>query len=112
MGRIVHISNMAAWDRAVESGEYRAESLNLEGFIHCSRMEQILKVANTYYPKQVNLKLMWIDTGKLTAELKWEESDGDIFPHLYGQINLDAVIGLVDFPLDSEGVFVRVPQPE
>jgi len=112
MERIVHITSKTAWEGAVESGEYLADSLNLEGFIHCSRKEQILKVANTYYPKQDNLKLMWIDTGKLAAEMKWEESDGDIFPHLYGPINLDAVIAVVDFPPDNKGVFTRVPQPE
>ena len=112
MERIVHISSKEAWDRAVESGDYHAESLIQEGFIHCSRMEQILKVANTYYPKQEGLVLMWMDTGKLMAELRWEESDGDVYPHLYGPINLDAVITVLDFPPDEEGIFNEVPQPE
>ena len=111
MERIVHISTRDAWKKAVESGDYHHDSLVQEGFIHCSRMEQILKVANTFYPGKEGFVLMWIDTGNLTAELRWEESDGDVYPHLYGPINLDAVITVLDFPPDEEGSFVEVPQP-
>jgi len=111
MEMIVHICRKAIWDQAVGSGEYRAESLIQEEFIHCSKKEQVLKVANAYYSKQEDLVLVWMDTGKLAAELRWEESDGDIFPHLYGQINLDAVITVLNFPPDNEGIFAEVPQP-
>jgi uncharacterized protein (DUF952 family) len=110
MDMIVHICKMENWDAAWDLGEYWAESLKVEGFIHCSRPGQVLKVANTYYPEGEDLGLLWIDLQRLTAELKWEDSDGDVFPHLYGPLNLDAVAAFVDFPHDSDGVFRTVPK--
>ena len=110
--KIAHISTKADWIKAEEIGEYRAESLDSEGFIHCSRLEQLLKVANVFYPKQADLVLIWMDPERLASELKWEESDGDVYPHLYGPVNLDAVATVLDFPPNSDGYFVRVPSPK
>ena len=93
---------------ASQIGEYRAASLELEGFIHFSRPEQVLRVANAYYPGQLDLVLLWIDPQKLAAELRWESSDWDIFPHLYGALNLDAVVKVVDFAPDNDGIFRQV----
>ena len=112
MERIVHICRRGEWITAQDLGKYESESLTDEGYIHCSRPEQVLKVANAYFPKQVDLVLIWIDPQKLTAELRWEVSDGDIFPHVYGPLNLNAVVSTVDFLPDAEGNFLTLPKPE
>jgi len=106
---IVHICRKEEWKSAQQVGVYEAESLHLEGFIHCSRHEQVLKVANAYFQGNDDLVLLCIDQVKLTGELLWEDSDGDVFPHLYGSLNLDAVIAVVDFPPESDGVFRTLP---
>jgi uncharacterized protein (DUF952 family) len=49
MDHILHICSLEDWQAAQAAGEYRADSLEAEGFIHCSRPEQILGVANRYY---------------------------------------------------------------
>jgi len=105
MDKIVHICEKSFWAAAQEMGEYRTASMDQEGFIHCSRPEQVLRVANTFYPGLPDLVLLWIEPQKLVAELHWEPSDGDIFPHLYGPLNLDAVIKVVDFPPGNDGIF-------
>ena len=111
MDTILHICQKEAWELARQLGVYQAESLKLEGFIHCSRPEQVLKVASTYFLGVNDLVLLWIDPGKLTGELRWEDSEGDVFPHIYGSLNLDAVIAVVDFPPDADGFFRTLPQP-
>jgi uncharacterized protein (DUF952 family) len=106
---IVHICSEAAWANAESEGQYVADSLEVERFIHCSRPEQVLKVANHFYPKMSNLVLLWIDTRLLSAELRWELSDGEVYPHLYGPLNIVAVVGVFEFAPDRDGVFRNLP---
>ena len=107
---ILHLCNRTAWQAAQQQGEYRAASLDSEGFIHCSRPEQILKVANAYYPGAQNMVLLWIVPERLQPQLRWETSDQDTFPHLYGPLNLDAVTAVTDYPPDPDGTFRTPPQ--
>ncbi len=116
---IYHITRREAWETARRRGEYRAPSLEEEGFIHCSTAEQVEAVANTFYRGQRGLVLLMIDPARLTAEVRWEapsppagaEStlEGVIpsrFPHVYGPINLDAVAKVFSFEPESDGRFV------
>ena len=102
---ILHICQRSDWLTAKEVGSYLADSLETEGFIHCSRVEQVAKVANAYYRGVEDLVLLHIAADKLWAELKWEDSDGDIFPHVYGPINLDAVTRVGKFSPGESGNF-------
>ena len=77
----------------------------MEGFIHLSRPDQILKVANAFYRGLTDAILLWIDPARLNAELRWETVDADVFPHLYGPLNLEAVVAVSDLQPDSAGVF-------
>ena len=106
---ILHLCPRGEWVSAQAAGEYRAASLRAEGFIHCSRPGQILKVVNTFYRQVPDLVLLWLNPRKLTAELRWEAADGDEFPHLYGPLNLDAVIRVRDFLPDADGVYRKLP---
>jgi uncharacterized protein (DUF952 family) len=106
---IVHICSRSDWEAALKCGVYQAESLADSGFIHCSLPSQALDVANRYFPGRKDLLLLWIDPGKLTAEVRWESSDSEIFPHVYGPIELNAVTATLDFPSDEDGVFRRLP---
>jgi uncharacterized protein (DUF952 family) len=109
---ICHICQIQTWEEARRYGLYKAESLEYEGFIHCSSPEQILQVANTYYSGVNDLVILWIDPLALTAELRWELSEGSVFPHIYGPLNLSAVIGVIDFTPDDDGVFRNMAFPD
>lgn len=93
---IYHVTTKAAFEKAQLLGYYEAESLALEGFIHCSTQEQVKGVLERYFNGQNNLVQLVIDCSKLTHTLKFElaPSVGEEFPHVYGVINLDAIIGV------------------
>jgi uncharacterized protein (DUF952 family) len=109
MDPLVHICPLEDWKTAQIMGEYRALSLAAEGFIHCSRPEQIIDVANRYYAGRTDLILISISPSKLVEVLRWETSEGEIYPHLYGALNLTAVLGISTFPPDADGVFRSLP---
>lgn len=103
---IHHITTSTAWQQAQNDGAYTADSLVSEGFIHFSTAEQIIATANRFYRGQTDLVLLSIDPQKLTAALLYEESEpGQLFPHLYGPLNLDAVVETRDFPPGPDGSF-------
>ncbi len=110
MEPIVHICSKQDWQAAQAAGEYRADSLVSEGFIHFSIPEQALDTANRYYSGQSDLLLIWVDPIKLGAELRWEPSSGDVYPHLYGPLNLAAVYFCAEFSPDLDGVFRELPK--
>ena len=97
---IYHVVTEANWQNALQTagsggqGFYEAESLAKEGFIHTSKAEQVARVLERYYKNQSNLFLLHIDETKLTAPLKYElaPSVNEEFPHIFGQLNLDAVV--------------------
>jgi uncharacterized protein (DUF952 family) len=110
---IYHITSRSAWGEAHQSGEYRAESLESEGFIHCSTEAQVLPVIEKFYMGQPDLLLLMIDPALLTSDLKWEPPsggapppgvpEGDLFPHIYGPLNLEAVVKAVDLESKPDG---------
>ncbi len=102
---ILHITHQDQWQQALQTELYYADSLLTEGFIHCSAPEQIVGVANRFYRGQDSLVLLCIDPDRVTAAIKYEAVDGQVFPHLYGALNLDAVINVLDFPVNPDGIF-------
>ncbi|HAV78444.1 MAG TPA: DUF952 domain-containing protein [Anaerolineae bacterium] len=113
---IFHITTRTAWDEAQAKGEYTAESLATEGFIHCSTLAQVLPVADNFYKGQSDLVLLMIEPTLLSPTLKWEAPsggtpppgvpEGDPFPHVYGPINLNAVVSALDFIRDANDDWV------
>jgi uncharacterized protein (DUF952 family) len=102
---IVHIIARRDWEQAQLSGEYRAASLATEGFIHGSQPEQVLRVANRFYCGIPDLLVLWIDPQRLSAPIRYEASDGEIFPHIYGALNLDCVIRVSELSPEADGVY-------
>jgi uncharacterized protein (DUF952 family) len=114
---IYHITSRTAWDEAQQRGDYRAESLETEGYIHCSTHSQVLPVAENFYQGQSGLILLVIESTVLSSTLKWESPsggtpplgvpDGDLFPHIYGPINLNAVVKILDLNTDPNNKFIH-----
>lgn len=121
MPLIYHITHRSEWEAAQAIGDYRADSLVSQGFIHNSKADQVARVANAIYAGERDLILLVIDTDKLSAPLKYEppdttvpadHEDAELFPHLYGALNLTAVVEVLDFPPGEDGVFVFIyPHP-
>ncbi|HFO1050234.1 MULTISPECIES: DUF952 domain-containing protein [Bacillus cereus group] len=94
------------WEIAKINGEINEASLKEEGFIHCSFFEQALNVAAKYFIHEVDVLLLTIDPSLVKAEIKYElASNGQEYPHVYGAINIDAIID-VDPLLKEKGEFI------
>lgn len=102
---IHHITTRPEWDTALAEGAYRADTLASEGFIHASTREQVLDVANARFRGTPSLVLLLIDPDRVEAELRWEESEAGQppYPHIYGPLNVDAVVDVVSFPEGPDG---------
>ena len=103
----------------MSAGQYVAPSLKSAGFIHCSTITQALPVAEQYYKGQSGLVLLVIDPARLASDLKWEPPSegapppgvrtGESFPHIYGPINLDAIVQTLDLAIGPDGHFALPP---
>jgi uncharacterized protein (DUF952 family) len=111
---IIHITTHKEWEKAKQHGEYIAPSLVSEGFIHCSTIKQTIDTASLFFKGQHGLALLCIDENKLKPICKYEDPTGggkhdpnvgNLFPHIYGPVNISAVIKVVDFPAQENGVF-------
>ncbi len=98
MSTIYHITTRPEWQLAKETGQYESRSLKEEGFIHCSEKRQVAEVLERYFLEKKNLVELVIDTDKLTSQLiyDWSPSLEDTFPHIYGPINIDAVVEVTE----------------
>ncbi len=93
MDHIYHITKSSWWNKFSSSDDYESETLQEEGFIHCSTRAQVDGVLERYYANQKGLVLLYINASLLRAELKYEVATfGQSFPHVYGKINKDAII--------------------
>ena len=103
---ILHITTAPEWKAAQSAGEYRAPSLDDEGFIHCSLPTQVTHVADWFYRDIPDLVLLCIEPGELTSEVRWEPSADSFageFPHVYGPIDLEAVVDVVPWSRGADG---------
>jgi uncharacterized protein (DUF952 family) len=104
---IYHITTRKDWLEAQRAGAYRADSLHSQGFIHCSTRAQILPVAGRYYPGRTDLMILSIEEEKVQSPVRYENLEGgaELFPHIYGELNLDAVAKAADFSPNDDGTF-------
>jgi uncharacterized protein (DUF952 family) len=108
---IFHITKRNQWEEAKASGVYRTGNLANQGFIHCSTGEQIISVANGLFHGQSDLVLLSIETEKVRSRIQYENLEGgtNLFPHIYGPLNVDAVVTTVDFKPQPDGSF-KLPE--
>ncbi|EFO80437.1 hypothetical protein OSCT_1662 [Oscillochloris trichoides DG-6] len=95
---IYHIATRTDWDTSLATGIYITDSLHREGFIHCSTHEQLAATAVRFFAGRDDLVLLQIDPTRLDVDLRYEEGEpGILFPHLYGPLDLSAVIAAHPF---------------
>ena len=94
---IYHIVLPEVW-AAFDTQLYRARSLETEGFIHCSFSEQLEGVIDRYYKDKDDVIVLGIETDELMSRVLFEPSTGnDIYPHIYGPVNRDAIVSVVSW---------------
>lgn len=103
---ILHICKREQWEKAKLDGVYCADTLDSHGFIHCSTYEQIIRVANDQFLGQKGLVLLCIVVSKVRSKIRYELSRNDeLYPHIYGPLNIDAVTNVTNFEVTKDGNF-------
>ena len=108
---IYHIATAPDWALAQRDGQYttstRDRTLAEEGFIHASTAGQVAPVANAYYRGVPDLVVLVIDPGRVGPEIRYELVPGSDapYPHIYGPLNTDAVVGTRPLDPGPDGEF-------
>jgi uncharacterized protein (DUF952 family) len=103
---IYHVSLKDDFLAFVNSNLYSPPSLKEEGFIHCSLGGKIgTIVLNKYFSSvKTEIVILKIETSKVVSMVKFEDPSplplpgdktypsGTKFPHIYGPLNLDAIV--------------------
>lgn len=104
---LFHITTKENWKKYSKSGNYEPESLEEEGFIHCSTGDQVQETANTLFSDRDEILLLIIDGTMFREDIKYErdEESGQKFPHLYCSINTNAIIDKISVKAEDDGTF-------
>ncbi|MDN3955844.1 DUF952 domain-containing protein [Sporolactobacillus laevolacticus] len=105
---ILHCLKQNSWEKAKNSLYYGKEQIEADGFIHCSSIENFWRVAPNFKNIKEQMLLLCIDTNKVESQIKWGDDDncGREYPHIYGELNTDAIVNVVPFLRDEQGNFV------
>ncbi|MDQ0455275.1 uncharacterized protein (DUF952 family) [Rhizobium paknamense] len=102
---IYKILSEELWQEAEKAGVFAGAPVDhADGFIHLSTAAQVRETAERHFTGQSGLLLAAVDPGTLGDALRYEPSrGGDLFPHLYGSLPLNAVLWIKPLPLGADG---------
>ena len=99
---IYHIVLPEVW-AAFHSDLYSHPSLEAEGFIHCSFADQLDAVIQRYYSGHERVIVLEIESDRLMSRMIKEPStNSEIYPHIYGMINRDAIVRTFERPTTTD----------
>ncbi|MDP9118001.1 MAG: DUF952 domain-containing protein [Actinomycetota bacterium] len=105
MDPLFHIVDFRRWSAAIAAGQYHAETLATEGFVHCSFRDQVGGTLARHYPQVPGLIVVELDAARIDAPVVVEDTTGGgvRFPHIYGAIPTAAAVAtheVTDFDRD------------
>lgn len=105
MALIYKISPRALWRRAEDIGRFEGAPIDRsDGYIHFSTAAQVAETAARHFAGAEDLVLVAVEADDLGPALRYEPSrGGDLFPHLYADLDLKAVRSVSDLPLGADG---------
>ncbi|MFE0559810.1 DUF952 domain-containing protein [Paenibacillus sp. NPDC058910] len=104
---IYHMISKEDWKAVQENRLYEPPSLQTDRFIHCSTEEQVSGVANMFYTGRTDLLVLGIQEDQVDAEIVYEDlyKMNQLYPHIYGGLNLNAVQKVYHLEPDEVGLF-------
>ena len=109
--RIVYkVMSAAQAQQMQRDGVFRGSSADLaDGYIHLSRDSQLAGTLDRHFAGIEGLMLVAVDLSRLGDAVRWEPSrGGQLFPHIYGQLPIEAVVSVAPLERGADGV-VRLP---
>lgn len=106
-----HYTPVEYFDRFGLDEDYRPPTFEQEGFIHCTDgAENMAAVANRFYkddPRE--FWVLYIDKELVASPIKYEDPD-EIYPHIYGPLNRDAIVRRRPAFREHDGTFLPMPE--
>ena len=99
------LSSQAEYQQAKTAGVLVRDSLQSEGFIHASPKSQLTRLAKKNHKNTQQPLILSVDKKLVKAEIKWEPATGGLYPHIYGAMNMDAVVNVKAITLDVGGLY-------
>jgi len=111
---IYHLTPADYYNSLPADQPYRPREFDRDGFIHCTTGEErMLLVADTLYRRVPGeFLLLTIDEHKVTSPVKYENSGGMLFPHIYGALNRDAIVRVAAVGRREDGTFLPIGEPD
>jgi uncharacterized protein (DUF952 family) len=111
---IYHLARLPDWEQALRSGSYevstRGRTLAQEGFLHCSRRDQVLRVLHAYYADEpAPLVLLCLDPARTSSPVREDPVGDDTYPHVYGPIVPADVLAVVPVRRDAAALPAELP---
>jgi uncharacterized protein (DUF952 family) len=102
---ILKIMTAAKWREFQDEGLFRGAQIDIsDGFIHLSYVEQLAETAMKHFAGQAELFVVAVDSSRLGTALRAEPSrGGQLFPHLYAPLSLDAVLWVTPLVWGADG---------
>lgn len=109
---IAHCMKKSQWNRIKDEAYWGRENIEAEGFIHCSPVKYLWRVLPNFEKEEEELVIVCMDETKLEAEVRYEDDGncGRSYPHIYGVINSDAVMMVLDYLKDEHGHYIKNPE--
>lgn len=104
---IFHLVTKEDWESHTKNSQYTPQSLEDQGFIHCSSGNNIEDTANRLFKDKENVLLLVINTALVDHDIKYEKDPEleEEFPHIYGPLNTGAVIDKIDIAPEEDGSY-------
>lgn len=102
---IYKIVTSEQWQHAQKAGRFQGAPVDLkDGYIHLSTAAQVRETVAKHFAGQSGLLLLGVSAAALADNLRYEPSrGGQLFPHLYGELPIEAVVSIDDLPLGDDG---------
>ena len=108
-GITYHLVPAAVWAERNSAAEYLPEAYDQDGFIHCTNgLDELVTVANMFYTGDPRPFLtLVLDAGKIASDVRYDDPN-ETYPHIYGPLNTDAVIGELAVMRGEDGAFLAI----
>ena len=103
---IIHSAVKEEFDKEIKTGFYGKSSVEKFGYVHCSDLDTYALVAPNFKDDFRERVVLVIDVSKVLADVKWEDGGGLDFPHVYGLISVDSIIGVYPHLWSDERVWI------
>ena|SRR6185369_10894038 len=102
---LYHLVRKSQWDATAFATHFRPTSLATEGFVHLSTDAQLLGSAEKWFADEAEILVVVVDEARLTSQVRYDPVGERVFPHLYGPLNLDAVVEVRTLTRGPDGRF-------